>query len=203
MMRLLSSPASPFGRKVKIVAAMKGVMNQITVEAAETNPGANAVLKQANPLGKIPALILADGICLYDSHVICEYLDSLQPTPKLFPAEGPDRFRTLTLGALGDGLIEAALLQVYEKRFRPEDKWVASWIDRQQAKIDEALTQLEKSPPRWAPQPDYGHVTIACALGYLDFRHGGRWRAGHHRLVRWLEQFDAAVPAFAATAPVG
>ena len=136
MMKLLSSPASPFGRKVKVVARMKGVLDQIEIEKADTNVAENKVLKKENPLAKIPVLILADGTQLFDSHVICEYLDSLTPSPRLFPAAGAERFNTLTLGALGDGILEAALLLVYEKRFRPEDKWVRSWMDRQQSKID-------------------------------------------------------------------
>ncbi len=202
MMKLLSSPLSPFGRKVKIVAMMKGVLDQIQVEKADTNVPDNKELKQANPLGKIPALVLANGTQLFDSHVICEYLDSLKPAPKLFPAAGAERFNTLTLGALGDGIMEATLMLVYEKRFRPEDKWVETWMDRQQSKIDEALAHLEKNPPLWGASPDYGHVTIACALGYLDLRLEGKWRATHPKLVKWLEQFAAVVPAFAATKAV-
>jgi len=110
--------------------------------------------------------------------VICEYLDSLAPSPVLFPKSGPERWKTLVLGALADGILDAALLLVYEKRFRPEDKWHATWQQRQQAKIDRALDQLERSPPAWGQSPDYGHMTLACALGYLDFRHEGKWRAG-------------------------
>lgn len=202
MMKLLSSPLSPYGRKVKITARVKGVLDQIKIEQADTNAPDNRSLKKENPLAKIPVLILDNGTQLYDSHVICEYLDSLKPLPKLFPSAGAERFNTLTLGALGDGILDAALLLVYEKRFRPEDKWVASWMDRQQAKIDEALNHLEANPPLWGVAPDYGHITIACALGYLDFRHEGKWRPKHPKLVKWLDQFAAAVPAFAETKPV-
>lgn len=201
-MKLLSSPLSPYGRKVKMTALMKGVMNRITVEKADTNNPDNDALRSVNPLAKIPSLVLDDGTTLYDSHVICEYLDSLAPTPKLFPTAGAERFNALTLGALGDGILDAALLLVYEKRFRPEDKWVQGWVDRQQAKIDAALRHLEKNPPLWGKSPDYGHVTIAAALGYLDFRHEGKWRAKHPKLVKWLDQFAAAVPAFGETKPV-
>lgn len=200
MMRLLSSLASPYGRKVKITAHMKGVMDQITVENTETN-APNADLQRENPLSKIPVLILNDGTQLFDSHVICEYLDSLRPMPRLFPANGAERFNTLTLGALGDGILDAALLLVYEKRFRPEDKWVQGWINRQQTKVDGGLDHLERNPPLWGSHPDYGHITIACALGYLDFRHQGKWRAGHPRLVEWLDSFAATVPGFAKTMP--
>jgi glutathione S-transferase len=201
MMKLLSSPLSPYGRKVRICAKVKGVMDRIDVQTADTNVPHNPVLQKENPLAKIPVLILEDGTQLFDSHVICEYLDSLAPSPPLFPAAGAERFNTLTLGALGDGMLDAALLLVYEKRFRPEDKWVQSWMDRQHAKIDGALDHLEKVPPDWGAHPDYGHITIACALGYLDFRHDGKWRAAHPRLVAWLDRFSAALPAYAETKP--
>jgi glutathione S-transferase len=199
MMRLLSSPPSPYGRKVKMVAHMKGVIDQIRIETAETTGPASLALQGENPLIKIPVLILDDGTQLYDSHVICEYLDDLRPTPELFPKPRAQRFKTLTLGALGDGILDAALLLVYEKRMRPEDKWVLSWVDRQQAKIDSALDHLEKAPPTWTTNPDYGHVTVAAGLGYLDLRHGGRWRDAHPNMVAWLGRFEAAVPAFAVT----
>lgn len=200
-MKLLSSPASPFGRKVKIVAAMKGLTERIETHQVDTFQLVNETLRQENPLSKIPVLILADGTQVYDSRVICEYLDSLAAEPRLFPAAGVERIKMLTLAALGDGILEAALLLVYEKRYRPEDKWVESWMQRQQLKIDTALDWLEKAPPAWGATPDYAHITIACALGYLDFRHAGTWRARHPGLVTWLDRFAAAVPAFNETRP--
>ena len=199
-MKLLSSPASPFGRKVKIAARMKGVDGRIELAVTDTNKGDDTLNKQ-NPLGKIPCLITDAGEAVFDSHVICEYFDSLSPSPVLFPKEGDARIRTLTLGALGDGILEASLLLVYEGRFRPEEMKVQGWVDRQQAKIDRALALLEAAPPAWSGTPDYGHLTLATALGYLDFRHGGKWRAGHPHLVKWLDEFAAAVPAFEATRP--
>jgi glutathione S-transferase len=201
MMKLLSNPLSPYVRKVRLAAAMKGLADKVEMVATDTNPGDNAALNAANPLGKIPCLVLDDGTAIFDSHVVCEYLDSLAPAPVLFPKGGIERFRTLTLAAMGDGMLDAALLLVYEKRFRPEEKWHAPWQARQQAKIDRALDQSEKSPPAWGASPDYGHLTLACALGYLDFRHEGKWRAGHPKLVAWLDRFAKAVPAFEATRP--
>jgi glutathione S-transferase len=201
-MRLLSGPASPFGRKVRMTAHIKGVIDQITVEAIDTGSVAGSEdLRRENPLAKIPVLILDNGTQLFDSHVICEYIDSLKPTPKLFPTAGAERFNTLTLGALGDGIMEAALTVVYEKRYRPEDKWVQTWVDRQQGKIDAGIAHLEANPPLWGATPDYGHITIASALGYLDLRQAGHWRAKSPKLVAWLDQFDKAVPAFSATKP--
>jgi glutathione S-transferase len=201
MMQLLSHPFSPYGRKVKIATALKGLEDRIEVTQVDTNPLANPDITKANPLGKIPALVIDGNNAIFDSHVICEYLDTLAPAPVLFPKGCVERMRTLTLGALADGILDAALLMVYEKRFRPEDKWHAPWLERQQLKIDRSLDVLEPGPPVWTESPDYGHLTLACALGYLDFRHDGKWRAGHPGLVAWLEEFSKAVPVFAETQP--
>jgi len=201
MMKLLSNPLSPYGRKVKMTLLMKGLADKVEIVVADTNPGDNAEINSTNPLGKIPALIVDDITAIFDSHVICEYLDSLPPAPVLFPKSGAERWQTLVLGSLADGILDAALLLVYEKRFRPEEKWHAPWQQRQQAKIDRAVDQLEKSPPAWGASPDYGHLTLAAALGYLDFRHEGKWRAGHPKLVAWVDRFAKAVPAFEATRP--
>jgi glutathione S-transferase len=201
MMKLYSSPLSPFGRKVKIAMAMKGLQDKVEVIAADTNAG-DPALNRSNPLGKIPCLVTDGGQAIYDSPVIVEYLDSLAPAPVLVPKSGMERWKTLTLGALCDGILDAALLLVYEARFRPENMAVQGWMDRQQAKIDRGLAELEKAPPAWgAGGPDYGHLTLACALGYLDFRHKGVWRGKHPKLVAWLDTFAKAVPAFDKTAP--
>ena len=201
MMTLLSHPFSPYGRKVKIATVLKGLEDRIEVVQVDTIPLDNPDITRANPLGKIPALVIDGDTAIYDSHVICEYLDSLAPAPALFPKGGVERMRTLTLGSLADGILDAALLLVYEKRFRPEDKWHPPWQARQQGKIDRAIDVLERIPPAWNGSPDYGHLTLACALGYLDFRHEGKWRAGHPGLVAWLDEFAKAVPAFEATTP--
>ena len=199
MMKLLWSPPSPYARKVNICAALKGLEGKIERVATDSAPHQNPALQRDNPLAKIPTLILDDGMRIFDSHVICEYLDAVGSGPALFPKEIAARARTLTLAALGDGVLDAALLLVYEKRFRPEAMWYAPWQERQQHKIDGALDWLEANVPNWTGSPDYGHVTIACALGYLDLRHEGKWRASHPKLVAWLDTFAAAVPSFAAT----
>jgi glutathione S-transferase len=200
-MQLLSHPFSPYGRKVTLATALKGLQDRVEVTQVDTTPLDNPEITTANPLGKIPALIIDGDTAIFDSHVICEYLDSLAPAPVLFPKSGVERIKTLTLGSLADGMLDAALLLVYEKRFRPEDKRHAPWQERQQGKIDRALDFLERKPPAWKESPDYGHLTLACALGYLDFRHEGKWRAGHPALVDWLDTFAKAVPAFAASQP--
>lgn len=200
-MKLFYSPASPFVRKVMIVAALRGLTQRIETVKTDATKG-DADLDGANPLGKLPCLV-ADGRAIHDSHVICEYLDSIGTAgAALFP-KGADRWDTLTLAALADGILDAALIMVYERRYRPEHMVVPSWLDRQQGKIDKALDMLERSPPTWQTAPDYGHVTLACALGYMDFRHGGRWRAARPALVAWLTHFDKSVPAFSTTTPLG
>ena len=197
MLTLRSAPPSPFGRKVKIAAKMLGLMDRIAlVDADPTSPDDS--LRKQNPLGKIPTLVLEDGTALYDSRVIVEYLDALAGGGKLIPAGGDARFHELTLQALGDGLMDAALLQVYETRFREKEQFGAKWLDHHAGKVGRALAMLEANPP--AGDVRIGQVTLACALGYLDLRFQGAWRKDHPRLVAWLDAFAAKVPAFDATA---
>lgn len=197
MLTLRSSPASPFGRKVKIAALELGLMDRIEVAAADTNDPAEP-LRQQNPLGKIPTLVLADGTTLFDSRVIVEYLDHIAGGGRLIPA-GEARFQQLRLQALADGLCDAALLQVYEIRFRPEDGRNAAWVANQAGKVTRALTALEVMPPAHGGRAQIGEIALACALGYLDLRFEGKWRAEYPGLVAWLDAFAAAVPAFEAT----
>ncbi len=197
-MLLRSSPASPFGRKVKISASILGLDKQIEFVPTDTlDP--NDPVRRDNPLGKIPVLVLADGSSLYDSRVIAEYLDHLAGGNRIFPAEPKVRFAALRLQSLCDGIAEAALLIVYESRYRSEDKRVASWVDHQQSKVDRGLAALEAAPPVIAGTPDIGQITLACALGYLDLRFSGAWRSSHPALVRWLDCFAAKFPVFEKT----
>lgn len=196
MLVLRSSPASPFGRKVRIAAAVLGLSDRIDVVVADTNDPGDS-LRSQNPLGKIPALILEDGTALYDSVVIVEYLDWLTGGGKIIPV-APERFRTLALQALADGMMDAAVLQVYETRFRTPEQYVGKWLDYQAGKVERALGRVESAPPE-AGARDVGAIALACALGYLDLRFAGRWRTGHPRLVAWLNAFAAGVPAFEET----
>jgi glutathione S-transferase len=198
MLVLRASPTSPFVRKVKIAAAILRLSDRIEIVAADTaDPGDS--LRRQNPLGKIPALILEDGEILYDSRVIAEYLDWLAGGGKIIPA-APERFRVLALQALADGIMDAGLLQVYETRFREPAQYGARWLDHQAAKVARGLERLEAAPPE-AQARDIGAIAAACALGYLDLRFAGRWRADHPRLVAWLDAFAADVPAFKETRP--
>lgn len=196
MLVLRSSPASPFGRKVKLAALELGLMDRIEIVAADTTDPSEP-LRQQNPLGKIPTLILEDGTTLFDSRVILDYLDHLSGG-KLVPA-GQERFLQLRLQALADGICDAALLQVYEGRFRPEEGRNANWLAHQEGKVARGLAALEAAPPVFANRPHIGEIALACALGYLDLRFAGAWRAGHPKLVAWLDDFAARVPAFETT----
>ncbi|MBS0247966.1 MAG: glutathione S-transferase family protein [Proteobacteria bacterium] len=200
MMILRHSPASPFVRKVKVAADLLGLTAQIELRDADTVSPELGFLGQ-NALGKIPTLVLDDGTTLFDSPVILEYLDHLVGGGRILPAEPKARFAALRLQALCDGILDAALLIVYEGRFRQPEMKVQAWIDRQLGKIDRALALLEAAPPVIADMPDVGQITLACALGYLDLRLEGSWRKDHPKLVAWLDQFAARVPAFARTKP--
>ena len=198
MMILRSVPASPFGRKIKLAAAILGLEGNIRVEATDTNnPG--DTLRAQNPLGKIPTLVLQDGTTLFDSRVISEYLDAIAGGGRIIPIETRARFAALRLQALADGMMDACILQVYEGRWRPPERHEPKWLAYQAEKVARTLTMLEAEPPALDPTPHVGHIALACALGYLDLRFGGTWRADHPRLVRWLDGFATRLPAFAAT----
>ena len=197
MWTLKSSPASPFGRKVKIAAALCGLSDRINIEPTDTTSPDDSI-RRLNPLGKIPALVLEDGTVLYDSRVIVEFLDFSAGGGVVIQA-GAERFTVLTRQSLADGIMDAALLQVYEKRFRPAEKHDQTWLDNQAGKVARGLTALEGNLPALAGTPDVGQIAVACALGYLDLRFAGRWRTDHPGLVNWLDTFAEAVPSFEAT----
>lgn len=197
MMILRSAPASPFVRKVRIAADLLGLSDRLRIVDADTTDPDGDIRRQ-NPLGKIPTLILEDGRTLYDSAVIVAYLDDLAGGGRLIPA-GPERFAVLTHEALADGLMDAALLHVYEGRFRPPERHEPAWLAHQTEKIRRALDHLVETAASSAGEMHVGHVAQACALGYLDLRLAGAWRATHPRLVEWLDGFAARVPAFERT----
>lgn len=200
MMMLRSSPASPFGRKVRIAAGILGMTDQIDVRETDLNDPNDSIRVQ-NPVGKIPALVADDGEVYYDSPVILEYLDHLAGGGHIIPAEPKARFSALRLQALCDGILDAGILLVYESRYRPPEMKVQVWVERQTGKVTRALDALEAAPPPLAANrlPDVGQITLACALGYGDLRFGGEWRNQRPRLVAWLDQFAAQVPAFEET----
>ena len=154
-------------------------------------------LRRQNPLGKIPALILENGETIFDSAVIVDYLDWLAGGGKIIPSEPQARFRSLTQQALADGIAEAAVLIRYEILWREPPQRSEKWIAYQNEKIARALRAFEARPPE--ELIDAGTIALACALGYLDLRFEGAWRADHPRLVAWLEVFSEATPSFEAT----
>ena len=200
MMQLLYNPASPYVRKVRVVLHELELSDEITLVEVTTTPTKPAPeVTAATAVKKIPALIRPEGCTLYDSRVITRYLD----------ARGGGRFypeshiwETLTLEATGDGIMDAAVLMVYEGRCRPEDKQDKGWLDAQWDKIENALDALNA---RWmshlAGPPDAGVIAVGCALGYLDFRHPDRpWRKGRDALDDWFAVF-AERESMQATAP--
>lgn len=200
-MRLYFSPTSPYVRKVMVLLHETGQIGDVELVAGSGNPvdPAGAPL-DANPLGKVPALERPDGPALYDSRVICRYLDD-RAASGLYP-EGARLWDTLTVEATGDGILDAALLMVYEGRIRPEELRYGPWVEGQWAKVDRALDALET---RWVAHLqgplDAGQIAVGCALGYLDFRHDARdWRNGRPRLAGWFAGFDARA-SMRATVP--
>ena len=200
-MKLHWSPRSPFVRKVMIVAHERGLAGRLTcvrtvAEAAKPHVG----LMRDNPLSKIPTLILDDGTVLYDSRVICEYLDALDGTPKLFPREPKARLAALRRQALGDGLLDMmVLLRNERERAQPSAVHLESAAVRKAA----VLASLEREAESLTTTPfGIGHIAIGCALSYLDFRFADdHWRKGHLRLANWHAAF-AARPSVRATQPV-
>jgi glutathione S-transferase len=197
-MILRSSPPSPFGRKIKLGLGILGLDKDVTIEKADPTDASDTIRNQ-NPLGKIPALIIEDGTVLYDSPVILDYLDHRAGGGKIIPNDSSARIAALTLQALGDGILDAGILLVYEGRWRPAEKHEPKWIDHQRGKVQRALAALEAAPPKLDAMPNVGAITLACALGYGDLRFEGKWRPGHPRLVAWLDDFAARVPAFELT----
>jgi glutathione S-transferase len=198
-MRLLWSSRSPFVRKVMVTAHELGLVDRIRTERVVVSAAApNAEVMAINPLNKIPTLILDDGSALYDSRVICEYLDTLHQGPKLFPAEPAARFAALRRQALGDGLMEVIVLRLGEQA-RPAGNQSEKHLTAYRLKIATALERLEAEAPDFAGTPTIGHVAIACALGHMDFRFAAdNWRVGRGRLGRWYDEF-ARRPSMQAT----
>jgi glutathione S-transferase len=200
MMILRSSPSSPFGRKVRIAIGLLGFDDSVKVEAADTTDVNDSVRLQ-NPLGKIPVLLAEDGNAYYDSRVILDYLDHRSGGGKIVPRDAAARLAALRLQALCDGVLDASILTIYESRWRKPDTHDAKWLEHQAGKVTRALATLEAAPPPLDAMPNVGQIALACVLGYRDFRFNGSWRGGHPRLVAWLDDFAARVPAFAATMP--
>lgn len=201
-MKLHWSPRSPFVRKVMVVVHERGLQNRIgCVRTVAATAKPHAELMNDNPLSKIPTLVLDDGTVLYDSPVICEYLDCLRDgAPKLFPTEPKARITALRRQALGDGFLDMMLILRNERaRPQPSAVYMASAALRKAA----VLESLEREAQELGRAPfGIGHIAIGCALSYLDFRFAGDdWRERHLRIAGWHREF-AARPSVRATEPV-
>jgi glutathione S-transferase len=194
---LRTTLTSPYGRKVRMAADILSLTDRIAIVPADTLDEADTLRKQ-NPLGKMPCLLTADGTAIYDSPVIVEFLQEVAGGDRLLPWRGMERFMRLTEARLADGVTDAALLMVYERRFREEAQVSGRWLAHQRGKIERGLAAFEKAPPQGTTVIALG---LASALGYLDWRKPYDWRPHFPALVRWLDHFADAEPAVRRTDP--
>jgi glutathione S-transferase len=190
-MKIYHSPLSPYVRKCMVVALELGLAGRIEIMPGAANPitrDKNIVAK--NPLGKVPTLVTDDGASLYDSRVICEYLNELGQG-KFIPPSGAARWQVLTEQALGDGILDAALLARYENAMRPEALRWTEWTNGQLEKVHSGLVQIEAQAANWGDAFDLGKITLGCALGYLDFRFPTLdWRAQYPQAATWFAKLN-------------
>ena len=199
-MKLYYAQKSPFVRKVLVLAIEAGIEGRLErVDCSTTTPvDPDAAL--VNPIKKIPALELDDGTILFDSRVVCEYLDA-EAGGGFFPHDAPSRWAALRLQALGDGLLDAAILLRYETAMRPEPLRWDDWASGQMGKVDGALADMEAHAATFGDRVDIGTIGVACALGYLDFRYADKdWRAACPNLAAWFVEFSRR-PSMQATQP--
>lgn len=196
-MKLLYSSASPYSAKVRLAAHHAGIAIDAEKVVTADNP---AVLIDANPLGKIPTLILDNGQTVYDSVAINRHLDRLSGGT-LYPKDAEAALATDVLEALGDGLADCLLAIQYENRTRPPEKVYEGWLNKQWTKAVRALDVLEANPPAFGETLTAGHFALASALGYLVIRFHGKWEADHPKLVAWLDAFEQRFPAWADLKP--
>jgi len=200
--RLLGSLTSPYVRKVRIVMAEKRIDYHLEIEDVWAP---DSRIQDANPLGKVPCLIMEDGGAVFDSRVIVEYLDGMTPVSKLIPPSGRERAEVRTWEALGDGVIDASILARLEKTQRPPEQQSTQWIDRQMSKVNAGIAAMSRGlgEKPWCNGQAYtlADIAVGCALGYLDFRFGSiHWRGQYPNLARLSEKL-AARPSFAETQP--
>jgi len=198
-MQLLCSETSPYARKVRVVIEEKQLQNHVTLQVS--NPlQSPAELLQANPLSKVPALLCDDGSALYDSQVICEYLDNLHGQPSLIPAAGPARWTVLRQHALADGVLDAAVASVFERK-RPDTEQSALWLTRWQQAIERSLAVMADEITDDQDTVNLATLSFAVVLGYLDFRHPELgWRTQQPTLKTWYAAFSQR-PSLQRTQP--
>ena len=198
-MQLYHATASPFARKVRVLVREKGLLER--VEEITVNPLADpAELHFVNPLGKVPALVLSDGTALFDSPVICEYLDTISGSPRFLPKEGEKRWQVLRMQALADGIMDSGVAMSDETR-RPEAQRSPDWQQRRQSGILRSIRKLEDEAIQLAGPVNLGGIAVACALGYLDFRLPHLdWRKDHVHVATAYAALSA-LPGMQATLP--
>jgi glutathione S-transferase len=188
---------SPFCRKVWLATLVAGLQDRVSLTGVDLASKEDRTLL-ANPLSKVPVLKTPDGRAIYDSVVIMEVLDDLSGGKLI--GHGADRYLLLTTQALADGILEAASLQVQEKRFHLQEGQSEKWLGFQAGKVARGLAELEGNPPSTGgSEARIDAIAVACVLGYMDLRFEGRWREKHPRLCDFLRGFEAAVPAYAGT----
>lgn len=198
-MKLYYSATSPYVRKVMACAITRGLEGRIALHPSNPHASPDDLLAD-NPTSKVPCLVTDDGLSLYDSPVICEFLDSLGDAPALFPVTSAARWRALKFQAMGDGILDAAVPCRGELQ-KPSEAARDAQIARFKAAMSRTVDALEAAPPH--AHVDIGSIAVACALGYLDFRFGDEpWRPAHPKLAAWFEAFSAN-PGIAKTVPVG
>jgi glutathione S-transferase len=202
-MKLRWSPRSPYVRKVMMFAHETGLADRLElVRSVVAMSKPNHDVLRDNPLGRIPTLATDDGTILFDSIVICEYLDSLHAGPKLFPPSGPGRWQALRWHALGDGMLDTLII-FRNEREQPPAQQNPDWLANFGLKITTSLDAIERETGELDGSPfGIGHVALACALGYLDFRFADLgWRHGHPRAAGWYETVSQR-PSVKLTTPV-
>jgi glutathione S-transferase len=201
-MKLYYTSTSPYVRKVMVAAHETGLIDRIeTIFLRPTPVKADPVLSKDNPLSKIPALLEEGKPALYDSPVICEYLDGLHGNTKLIPAAGPDRWRVLRTQALTDGILEAAILVFYEVTHRPAELHWSAWLDGQREKANQGLDALEHEVAHFGGDVDLAQICAGITIGWLEFRNVlGDIRPKRPKLFAWYDAFRKR-PGMVATEP--
>lgn len=197
MFTLLSSKTSPYGRKVRLVVNILDLENQMTLQHASTVDNDDP-LRNVNPLGKIPVLIPEDGTPIFDSRVIVDYLENAYGDGNIIPLDPIRKYRILSLASLAEGINDALILITYEKRFRSPDQASPQWLEHQYGKIRRGLQSVTEHLHEFEA-PNIAAITLACALGYADWRKQLDWRSEFPKLEPWLIKFEAGVPAWERT----
>ncbi len=197
MAKLFHAPASPYSAKVRMAALYTGfAIDKVQVDTA-SDP---AELIAVNPLGKIPTLVTDDGEAVFDSSAIMQHINRVTGN-RLYPRSAAKRLEAERLEALADGLSDALLAHVYERRFRPEEKVHLPWLERQWSKAIRTLDHLNASPPKLTKNATGGQIAVRSALAYAGLRFGGQWERGRSKLTRWAKRFDERFPELVAELP--